>query len=92
MYADVREPETLEAVWLQEQVLAGKRPAGFEKDIEKHLTVGHDGSGAGVRIRQEAIDQGLATSGWVVIVGVKTSLPRRRTIFTGGKVWWKKLL
>ncbi|MDR1256858.1 MAG: hypothetical protein LBJ86_03860 [Spirochaetaceae bacterium] len=57
-------------VWLSEQVLAEKRPAGFDQDIKKYLTVGHDGgSGVAVRIRQEAIDQELATSGWVVIVG-----------------------
>jgi transposase len=57
------------AAWLQEQVLAGKRPAGFDQDIEKYLTVYHDSTGIEVKIRQEAIDQELASSGWVVIVG-----------------------
>jgi hypothetical protein len=57
------------ALWLKEQVVAGKQPAGFEKDIEKYLAVAPDGSCAGARIRQEAVDRELATAGWVVIVG-----------------------
>jgi hypothetical protein len=57
------------AVWLKEQLLAGKRPTGFEKDIKKYMAVYHEGSGVDVKIRQEAVDQELATSGWVVIVG-----------------------
>jgi hypothetical protein len=54
-------------LWLKEQVLAGKKPSGFEKDIEKYLIA--DGLGAGVRIRQEVIDRELSSSGWVVIIG-----------------------
>jgi transposase len=52
-------------LWLKEQVQAGKKPSGFERDIEKYL----DGTGAGMRIRQEVIDRELSASGWVVIIG-----------------------
>jgi hypothetical protein len=55
--------------WLKEQVLAGKKPGGFEKDIKKYLAVSQRDSKVEVRIRQEAVDRELSTSGWVVIVG-----------------------
>ncbi|MDR3337514.1 MAG: transposase, partial [Treponema sp.] len=56
-------------LWLKENVEAGRKLPGFEKDIEKYLALYDYGTGTDVTIRQDVIENELSTSGWVAIIG-----------------------
>jgi hypothetical protein len=60
------------AVWLKEKTEAGKKLPAYREDIEKYLSVLPENLKSGkprVTIRQNVIDEELATSGWVILIG-----------------------
>jgi transposase len=60
------------AAWLKEKIEAGKKLPAYREDIEKYVSILIENSKNGkprVTIRQDVIDEELATSGWVILIG-----------------------
>lgn len=58
--------------WLKEKAEAGKNLSAYSEDVEKYLTilpVNSKKEKPHVVIRQKAVDEELATSGWVILIG-----------------------